>query len=308
MGKFLSKHKLLLFMAFMIPWFFIGGPGYEGSRSFKEAWNLGHVLFFAVFTVAVDSHFRLCRRPILTKFFFLLVVVGLATGIEFLQTLSPDRESSLQDILLGLVGGVLVLLWKDSGRVRNVRKNLLRSCWAGIIIICLLPLLLTLYDEFRAWRDFPVLADFESALELSRWENKEQITRVQAPVKSGSFALKASLTTEKYSGISLRYFPENWGGVRALTFSVYNPGEEVILHYRVHDWKHMGKDQEYTNRFNGRTKLASGWNTITVPIEEIVNGPKDRQMDLAHIRGLVFFVVEQPYERVLYFDDVRLLQ
>jgi hypothetical protein len=178
----------------------------------------------------------------------------------------------------------------------------------GIIIICLLPLLLTLYDEFRAWRDFPVLSDFESSLELSRWEEKEHITRVQIPVKSGNFALKASLTTEKYSGVSLCYFPENWVTARALTFSVYNPGEIVVLNYRIHDWKHKGKDQEYTNRFNRQTNLASGWNTITVPIEEIANGPKGRQMDLAHIRGLGFFVMEQPYERVLYFDDVRLLR
>ncbi len=48
--------------------------------------------------------------------------------------------------------------------------------------------------------------------------------------------------------------------------------------------------------------------TITVPIEEIVNGPKKRKMDLAHIQGLGFFVTEQPCERVLYFDDIRLLQ
>ncbi len=295
-------------MALMIPWFFVGGPGYEGSRGFKEAWNLGHVLFFAVFTVAVDSHFRLYHRPILTKFFFLLVIVGLACGIEFLQTLSPDRESSLQDILLGLAGGVLVLLWKSFGRVRTAGKIILGSCWAGIIIICLLPLLLTLYDEFRAWRDFPILADFESSLELSRWENKDSIKRVREPVKHGDFALKVSLTTTKYSGIEMRYLPQNWTTARALTFSVHNPGEEVVLHFRIHDWKHQGEDQQYTNRLNGRTNLASGWNTITVPIEEIVNGPKDRQMDLAHIRGLGFFVVEQPHERVLYFDEVQLLQ
>lgn len=127
-------------------------------------------------------------------------------------------------------------------------------------------------------------------------------------MKNGNFALKAFLSTEKYSGIGLRYFPENWDTARALTFSVYNPGEEVVLHYRIHDWKHTGEHQEFENRFNGRNSLAAGWNTIRVPIEEIVNGPKQRKMDLAHIRGLVFFVTEQAYERVLYFDDIRLLQ
>lgn len=309
MRKFLSNHKLLLFIAFIVPWFFVGGPGHESSRSFKEAWSLGHVLFFAVFAVAVDGHFDLWRRPTFSKkCLFLFVVVGFASGIELLQTLSPGREVSLQDILLGFAGAVILLLWHDSGRRRMGGKILLRGCGAAIIMICLAPLLLTLYDEFRAGWDFPVLADFESALELSRWEDKDHITRVQAPVKSGSFALKASLTTEKYSGVSLCYFPENWGTARALTFSVYNPGEVVVLHYRVHDWKHRDEKQDYNDRFNGRTSLAAGWNTIRVPIEEIVNGPKQRKMDLAHIRGLHFFVTEQPYERVLYFDDIRLLQ
>ncbi len=257
--QFLSARKILLFISLMIPWFFVGGPGYEGTRSFKEVWSLGHVLFFALFTVAVDSHFNLCRQPTVIKFcLFLLVVVGLASGIEFLQTLAPDRESSLQDILLGLAGGVLVLLWKSSGRVRTVGKIILGSCGAGIIIICLLPLLLTLYDEYRAWRDFPVLADFESALELSRWENDVKLLRVRDPVKNGKFALKASLTTEKYSGVGLRYFSGNWGTAQALTFSVYNPGEVVVLHYRIHDWKHTGEHQEYENRYNGRTSLAAG--------------------------------------------------
>ncbi len=76
----------------------------------------------------------------------------------------------------------------------------------------------------------------------------------------------------------------------------------------MHDWKHRGKDQNYANRFNGQAVLASGWNTITVPMKEIENGPKNRHMDLAHIRELGFFVVEQSYARVLYFDDVELLE
>jgi hypothetical protein len=307
--RFFANYRLIMVIALMLPWFFAGGPGYDNARSFKEAWNLGHLLFFALFTMAADKYFSLCHRPTLAKYSqYLLMIVGFAFGIEFLQTLSPGRQSSLQDILLGVSGAVLVLLWHASGRVNKVGKIIFRSCGTGIISICLLPFLLTLYDEYRAWWDFPVLGDFESAFELSRWENQDRIARVQAPVRTGNFALTALFTTEKYSAIGIRYFPGDWGAAQALTFSVYNPGEMVVLHYRVHDWKHTGGNQEYDNRFNGQTSLAPGWNTITVPIAEVVSGPKYRRMDLAHIRGLAFFVTEQPYPRVLYFDDVRLLQ
>ena len=56
-------------------------------------------------------------------------------------------------------------------------------------MICLLPLLLTVYDEYRAYLDFPVPADFASALDLSRWRGTDNFTRTGAPVKNGRFAL-----------------------------------------------------------------------------------------------------------------------
>lgn len=308
MWEFLFRHKIWLFLALLAPWFFIGGPGYDNPRSIKEVWNLGHVVFFAALALAVDSRFHLCRKPALPRIgLFFLFIVGLACGIEFLQTFQPGRIASLQDVLLGLAGAVLFLLWQVSGRMAGGGKIFLRGCSVVISVVCLLPLIMASYDEFRAWRDFPVLADFESPLELSRWGDNSRLLRVRAPVKSGRFALQVSLAVEHYSGLSLHYFSGDWHLARALTWSVYNPDDTLVLHYRVHDWKHRGKDQQFANRFNGQVELAPGWNTITIPMEDIENGPKQRRTDLNHITGLGFFVVSLPSPRVLYFDKVELL-
>ncbi len=237
----------------------------------------------------------------------MLAIFSLATGIEACQSLIPGRVASLQDIILGLAGGLAVVLWKEASQHSVQKKIILRTLGMCGIALCLIPLLLVVFDQYRTWRDFPVLSDFESFLDVCRWEPKSRIARVRKPVKSGHYALMVSLTTDKYSGIALDHFPENWSKATALTFSVYNPGEAETLHYRVHDWKHRGENQDYSERFNGHSNLAFGWNTIIIKIEDIKNGPKNRKNDISHIKGFGIFLVDQPVARVIYIDNVKLL-
>lgn len=308
MSEFLVKYRWRILLILVFPWFFFGGPEYESSRMFKEAWNLGHILFFAAFTLETDRYLtsrRLASRIKNTS--TMLLVLVLAASIEACQTLMSGRVASFQDIIFGLAGALMILTWKDAGRQTFRRQIIWRLVGVSGIAICMTPLLLVIIDEYRAWCDFPVLSEFESFLDISRWETKGQTSRVSEPVKSGEFALMVPLTTDKYSGISLNHFPENWSKAQALTFSVYNPGESLTLHYRVHDRKHRGKNQDYSDRFNGHTDLVAGWNTITVEIENIENGPKNRKIDLNHIRGFGIFLVKQPVARVLYIDEVKLL-
>lgn len=286
----------------------MGGPEHENSRIVKEVWNLGHILFFAVFAIEADRYLtkrRLSRLTINTA--TMLIILGLATSIEACQSLISGRIASLQDIFLGLAGGLLILCWNEAYRQTLGRIIILRTIGISGIAMCMIPLVFVVIDEYREWWDFPVLSNFESFLDVSRWEAKSSIERVTEPVKTGRYALKIPLDTDKYSGIALRHFPENWSNARALTFSVYNPGDLVTMHYRIHDEKHRLGNQEYSDRFNGHTDLVFGWNTITIEMEEIENGPKNRKIDIDHIREFVLFVVEQPEARVFYIDDVKLL-
>jgi len=164
---------------------------------FKEAWNLGHILFFAAFTFEMDSYLtsrRLASRAKYTS--TLLLVLALATSIEACQSLISGRVASFQDITFGLTGALVILIWKDTGQQTFSRTIIWRLAGVGGIAICMIPLLFTIIDEYRAWCDFPVLSDFESFLDTSRWGRKGQVSRVREPVKSGKFALMVPLTTD----------------------------------------------------------------------------------------------------------------
>ena len=121
-------------------------------------------------------------------------------------------------------------------------------------------------DEYRAHREFPLLGDFENKSELSRWEGGARLSRDTEVSQQGNYSAKITMTTDHYSGVSLRHFPGDWSGWTGLAFSVFNPDREFELYYRVHDILHRGDMQEYSNRFNGKNVLHHGWNDIVIPI------------------------------------------
>ena len=298
----------LLILLLVFPLFFFGGPGYDSTRLSKELWNLGHIMFFAVFALEADRIWTAGRFATWRKYLLiLLLILALATGIEICQSFISGRFASLRDILFGLAGGLAILAWNATAQKSADRKIVLRAVAFAVVAVCLIPVSLVAIDEYRAWRDFPVLSDFESSLEVSRWEAKGRTILVRDPVKNGQYALMVQLNTDRYSGLALRHFPENWSKAQALTFSIYNPGKMITLHYRIHDWKHRGENQAYFDRYNGHTDLVTGWNTITIPMEAIKNGPKYRKMEMDHIRGFGLFVTEQPVAKILFLDDVKLM-
>lgn len=42
-----------LVLVIVAPLFFVGGPDWASGPLYKSAWNLGHIMFFAVLTLAV---------------------------------------------------------------------------------------------------------------------------------------------------------------------------------------------------------------------------------------------------------------
>jgi hypothetical protein len=130
---------------------------------------------------------------------------------------------------------------------------------------------------------------------------------VSSPRLQGRYSAKIILTTDEYSGVALQYFPGDWSGRKSLAFNVFNPGQPISLHYRVHDYLHRGDTQPYDDRFNGKTILEHGWNEIVIPLKDIIEAPRGRKMDVTKIRGFGIFVMKQTERHVLFLDNVRLL-
>ncbi len=307
-GAIVQANWRLVFLLVILPGFFFAGLGGNDSRVEKELFDFGHVVFFAVF--ASELFRQLVKRVWKQKPAALLVAVLVclaALSIEISQAFLDGRQAGVRDFVYGVVGGCAVLVWK-TGEQRGVGMALRRGVVVGVVAWCLFPLVCAVIDEYRMYRDFPVLSDFESSLELSRWQSLREISRVTDPVKSGAYSLKVLLGAGEYSGVSLCYFPRNWENAKILTFSVFNPGRPMDLSFRVHDIQHGRSEQQlYSDRFNETVRLETGWNRVDVPLLDIMNGPEQRTMDMEEISEVIFFVSRLSEPVVLYVDEVKLV-
>jgi hypothetical protein len=290
-----------------LPFFFFGGPGYQSGRSFQAVWDLGHILFFALFSSLLLG--LLNRRATMTygRKFALVFPAVFAVGlvVEILQMLSGGRTPDGGDLLRNQLGCLIafgIFVPRQWAWTRLFRAGV-----AGLLLLALWPLSRALIDETLAARQFPVLADFETPFESQRWVHPSQLRRQGQIVRHGNQAVRVQLTTARFSGVSLFHFPGDWRGYRSLRFSVYNPREEPLeLNCRIHDAHHRDHRNEFHDRYNQQFQIQQGWNDLSVPLDRVRTAPRDRSMDLTRIKGFGLFVVQQPRPLDIVLDHVFL--
>lgn len=296
----------LIVMFFM---FFVEGPGYYSSRHFKALWNLGHILFFAMLAYVIFFHLEwrwesFWHQCLLT----VAMCIVLGAVIEIVQY-GLNLDVDLGDVLRDLIGGLVGLFFLLPSRKR-VQKKWMRVL--QVITVCLVglqvyPVFVAFADELIARKQFPVLSGFETPWEIQRWTGGAAFTVDDRIHHGGRHSLRVLLKTDKYSGVNLFYFPENWEGAKSFQFSAYNPSDEILfITCRIHDQKHSQGAKLYSDRFNRRFSLSKGWNTIVVDIQDIRNAPEGREMDLWHIQEIGVFATALKRRRVVYLDDVGL--
>lgn len=291
---------------------FVGGPDGEWGRSARQAWQFGHVVLFFLLGWLLLPELR-CRYPERTAIIAVLLgAAALGLLIEWLQGF-VGREVSFADVRLDVIGAALALPWRRGAVPAHPRGG--RPLGAGLIAaaagLALLwldvrPLLGSVRDEYRARRDFPLLASWASERELGRLSANGHLQIVEAPGRPGERALSIRLRPGRYAGFQFDYFPPDWRGFRALQLELHlPPGVPGSVTCRIHDRSH---DNRYADRFNRRFPVLPGWNTLRLPLAEVQAAPRGRPMDMAHLTGLgCFFVgLEQPV--ALGLGTVRLLQ
>ena len=287
---------------------FSDGLGNQVSRSTKELWDLGHIVYFAV-TVYLLIELGLLKKLSLPVQWLTLVLLSLLWGtlIEVLQY-DTQRTPDLHDIFRDLTGCLLVLSFHPAllKLSNNTRVLFIRLVVSIILIIQLIPLSIALIDESIARHQFPVLSNFETPFELDRWAGGE---RAQLGAEFNSYQLKVNLTTSTYSGTGLKYFPSDWRAYKSVKLSFFNPSSLVLnLVIRIHDAEHETGLRAYahSDRFNTRVKLNQGWNDITLSLTKVESALRNRKMDLSQVADISFFAVRLPEPRVLYLDSIGL--
>jgi VanZ family protein len=289
---------------------FAGGPDLVKSRVGRATWDLGHIPCFALWTWLL----LLLRPGLGTRPYWrhcaMLLGVALAAGvlIELLQV-TLGRAGRVNDVLLDLLGTLLVLAFLSPARktVSRGTVRVVQALTAGLLLLALTPLLLVVYDDLLSRRQFPLLSGFETRYEIERWTGNTWYELDRTVAAEGERSLRVPLTTERYSGVSLRYFPRDWRGYSALRFRVRSERDGPLrLGCRIHDETHYERGGAYGDRFTTSFVVVPGWNEISIPLAEVARAPRDRPMDMTRIECVMVFSVSLHQAAVIHLDDVRL--
>ncbi len=282
---------------------FVGGPTPTSHPLYPAIWNLGHILFFLLFTVwllLAVPFFQQSRN--LGKFFLLSVAVfGGGMTIETIQN-GLGRSPEWHDIWRNQLGVLVGWFWLAP-------RSPKRTIWLlGIAAAFIIELVFIgqVYLQFQAVQEqLPILSALEQDSDIERWSGSVSLSSDVA--FQGSHSLRLNLSTNKYSGAALKKFPRDWRGYHWLKFAVYNPDSQPLLHnLRINDRKHDQGGYKYTDRYNRVLTLHSGWQEVTIPLPEVQSAPRNREMDMSDIFGLGLFVMELPEARTIFLDYFRL--
>lgn len=279
------------------------------TRSLYHLWESGHLFLFFLGWHLLYT----CCPPLSSLDFSRQLAVLLGTTlvgvvvIEGLQSAIAGKPLSMPDALGDMAGALLFLSFRHRRRAKDyLLLHGVAFLLAGFV---LWPFFCSLSDEVLARYQFPLLADFETPFEKSRFEGKSGSgARSNEQAFHGRHSLRLSLLPGPWSGMTLKYFPSNWNGFSRLHFAVYNPGSQsVFLEVWIRDSTHEQGDKPYSDLFSRIVELPAGsWARVRIPLDEVRKGPQSREMDLAHITGLGFFVEKEKNPLTLYLDTIRL--
>lgn len=284
------------------------GPG---LRSVQEFWNLGHaVLFFLMGHLIYSFSPGLFLRRLRCQALVLgASVLAAGSVIELVQAMIPGRFPSFSDILVNLGGAGIYLFWKN--RNKTGKKTIPYAAIACIIALISWPFVRAVSDDITAIRQFPVLADFETPFEASRFKSDTADYKITSQrAFHGKHSLRLRLDADNtYSGIFLHYMPRNWQSFSRLGFAVYNPQSGPIrLTARIHDTAHENlPSQQVSDRFNKSFLLTpQTWTEVEIDLTDVRHAPLERQMDLKEIFAFGVFVTNPAKDTTLFFDRIVL--
>jgi len=290
---------LWLFVTVSFIFFFVGGPTNDSSQLFGALWDCGHLLFFIAVVILLSEKYPLNNgRVVLTISAGVFLSGGL---IEIIQA-HIGRDGNWDDLLRDLTGAWLALFWLQPAN---------KWVWCGRVLACVLlfPNIYRVAEEavvqLHNERQFPVIADFESPLDL--YGHSEFIERSNLLSSQGKYSLKLHLTKNVYSGITFDRLVADWSAYTRFSVDIYIPDKQPLdMVVRIHDVQHEIAGWIDSDRFNKPVHLNPGWNHLFYSLEEIQRAPATRLMDLSHIKCIVIYATRLPATRDIYIDNIRL--
>lgn len=288
---------LLAGLVLIFPLFFIGGPAWNDGPLFREAWNLGHPIFFGLLTLAVRPWRLLTGWKLWGVTSAIVLVLGL--GIEFAQTFTAryiDGRDMFRN-LTGLWAALALQPYVGFLKPFPVRDWLIRILAVGLLALDPVSLAQIARQQIQISQQLPDLYNFTRDHPEQFWRGAvSRISGKDCGVTTEN-ALAIGITSDPYSGASLHNLPSDWRGYDQLNMTVWNPQDHAIsLTLRINDLAHEQDSGEYVDRFNRSFQITPGINRISQNLNDVATAPKDRGMDMNNVRRLMLFTsdVTQP--------------
>lgn len=282
--------------------------------------NFGHIPLFGVITtllLVLAARWFGAKLGLAAQYagtFGIALFIGVVT--EWVQMLGP-RDADPWDLMLNGVGVVLALVWWGTFDRRldgaTIRRAGGRIAFRAVAIVVTLAFLAPLVGVANAYRErakrFPVLFSFETTSQEKFMDTRFawfEITPAPDAWTSDSPERVAHVSFSPRAGGALvlnETYPD-WTGHTALVLQLFHPGERSIkFGVRIDDRMHSVK---YNDRFNWFVSLEPGLNRLRIPMEEIVAGPAERELDISSIQRVIFFPVDPVGDYEIYIGPLLL--
>lgn len=294
------------------------------GRQWGPLFDLAHApVFFAVFFVFVavidpaaaglsNTRQRFCRLSPVRLIIAAAGLCGIGIGCELAQQLY-DRQPSLDDVAANCAGLLAGFIWCASRRVMpRGRRMLFASMVPGLLVIPSISPLLELQEWRRQVQEFPILASFERARELSAWTpHAADVQRTSEWSSHGTASLQIRAMPQHqgdFPGASFGWPAANWSEYSEFRFEVSNPQpHDVALSMNIWDGEHHFGEFDPSDRFR-RTVLIRGASTMTVQISvaDISSAPAKRTMNMKDVAMVDLYLPDSPSGTVILVDNLRL--
>lgn len=301
---FRLKQLLTVVLIGLLPLFFFGGPDWASGPLYRSAWNLGHVIFFALLTWLLQLYLGTGGWRQWLVISGLVLFAGM--GLEYLQSF-VERQVDWGDILRNLIGAWLVLAWRSPASAGRARVGIWVARMAATLLLLLelVAVAGVALQQYHIDRQLPLLADLETPEAIRHWSGDVRYSREHSA--DGGYSLAIHLGTGRYSGVSLNNMPGDWRGYERLSFRLYNPGPgPLALTLRLNDQQHDRGPGLYHDRFNSHFVARPGWHHYRFDLAEVQAAPASRGMDMNKMRRLGLFTTRLEKPRTVYLDDLRL--
>lgn len=261
--------------------------------------DLMHVPLLGGFAWFAQRRGPLAGRPLAAA----AAAVGAGLAIELIQT-TTGRQASLVDLSLDTAGAGLVgcwLRWRRGGT----------RAWLVVGLAMLTPAVLhasalpgLLAADRLAARRFPLLADFETGVELTNWLSSHEARLRVVPRDGGGCALAIDgLPPQSYPGAILRGFPRDWTAWPRLEWDARVVGVDSLRFIvRLDDFAARDDGAWTARRYIARTQWRHySWTPGMAPDRRSSRPQRRDDMD-----AVIFYLSRFAVPATLEIDNLRL--